>query len=73
MTLVLDRPVAVPLGHHEGDDVVAWTRRRHDGRIETWRAIGLAGNALVTAWAASALSPDCCYADLLFRELVRLT
>jgi hypothetical protein len=73
MTLVVDRPApAVPLGY-DGDDIACWTRRWRDGRVETWRAIGLAGNVLVTAWAASALSPDCCYADLLFRELARLT
>jgi hypothetical protein len=74
MTLVvLDRPAAaVPLGH-DGEDVAAWTRRWHDGRVETWRADGLADNAQVTTWAAGALSPDCRYADLLFCELVRLT
>jgi hypothetical protein len=72
MTVVLERPAAaVPLGH-EGDDVAAWTRRWRDGRVETWRADGLADNVQVTAWAAGALSLDCRYADLLWRELARL-
>lgn len=72
MTLVLERPTAVvPLGH-DGDDIAAWTCRWSSGRVETWRAQGLADNAQVTAWAISALSPECRYADLLFCELARL-
>lgn len=73
MTLVFDRPVAtVPLGH-DGDDIACWTRRWQDGHVETWRAAGLADSILVAVWASGVLSPDCRYADLLFRELARLT